>query len=544
MPNPVKYNTESEANALTIGNMHVGAGDVPKGPTSSTGFYNGINPPNGGYTIYLNKSTQGPSIYTPSNDAELISITNKIAGASYTTINECFNYFAGQNDKFVLHNPINSIVTDGLTLYLNAAPLPSYPRSGGTCYDLSTDSNNADFYNGSTFNSTLETMEFDGVDDYILTDNNATNTGDQSIETTIKFDSLEGFLQGLVSNHNYAQTANFGINQVRSNKIGISIGYTNGTREYQDKYSTTAVVTGRFYHIVMTFNLSANQCKLYIDGVLDSTFNLSKTVKFINRPLVLGRWDYNYGNYYFDGEISQAKYYSKTLSAEEVSLNYYQSQIITDGLVFAIDASNLVSYENGDTTTHSLTGSVDGTLTNGVSFNGNSDGIWEFDGVDDYIAINNLGLSSHTIEGWFNSDDGSQGGAGYATICSIFGNYDGGSSKYTYIGLIPNLTFRIDDGATSHAGIATVSYTANTWYHVALTYDATSGVAKAYVNGDEVGSRNSTTNITFNSIPHNIAKTQPNVHFDGEVALHRTYNRALTEGEIENNYKANINKFN
>ena len=51
MANSIKYNTSNESNALTIDNMHIGTGDIPKGPTSSTGFYNGINPPNGGYTI-------------------------------------------------------------------------------------------------------------------------------------------------------------------------------------------------------------------------------------------------------------------------------------------------------------------------------------------------------------------------------------------------------------------------------------------------------------------------------------------------------------
>ena len=256
MPNSVQYSETAVDNALGVGNIYIG---VPaNGPTSVSGFYGGINPPSGGYTIYLNKQEGGPSIYTCANDADLISQTSAIAGESVPTVSLCLAYFAGQSDKIVIFNPINTLDTNDLTLYLNAAPLPSYPRSGDTCYDLSTDSNNADFYNGATFDSNSETMDFDGVNDYILTENNVTITGDQSIETTIKFDSLEGFLQGLVSNHDYVNTSNFGINQVRSNKIGISIGYTNGTREYQDKYSTTSVVTGRFYHIVMTFNLSAN----------------------------------------------------------------------------------------------------------------------------------------------------------------------------------------------------------------------------------------------------------------------------------------------
>jgi len=536
MPNSVKYNTESEANALTIGNMHIGTGDIPKGPTSSTEFYNGINPPNGGYTIYIHKSTDGSSIYTPSSDAELILMTNQIAGTSYTTINECFSYFAGQSGKFVLHNPINPLDTNGLTLYLNAAPLPSYPRSGDTCYDLSTDSNNADFYNGATFDSTSETMDFDGVNDYILTDNNVTITGDQSIETTIKFDSLEGFLQGLVSNHDYSNTSNFGINQVQTNKIGISIGYTNGSREYQDKYSNTAVVTGRFYHIVMTFNLSANQCKLYIDGELDSTFNLTKTVKYTSRPMVLGRWDYQYTNYYFDGEISQAKYYSKTLSAEEVSLNYYQGQIITDGLVFAADAGNLVSYENGDTTTYSLTGSLSGSLINGVGYNNNHGGAWVFDGTDDYINLGNQSLISgdFCIDLWYKLTEAKSEHYFFST------GYNSAGSILIFTGGIW-LNSSAQNGRMPGAPGGTIDEVTN------ITVERTNGVAKWYKNGiyqyslNYSGAISTNTNYTMGwAIPRN----KSSAYMTGEFYSAKIYNNGFTADEVSQNYNANINRFN
>ena len=205
-----------------------------------------------------------------------------------------------------------------------------------------------------------------------------------------------------------------------------------------------------------------------------------------------------------------------------------------------------MSYFNSipsNTTTNSLVGTETGTLTNGVAFSSGNGGIWDFDGVDDYIAIDNLGLSSHTIEGWFNSDNASQGGAGYATICSIFGNYDGGASKYTYIGLIPNLTFRIDDGITSHRDVVTVSYSANTWYHVALTYNALDGVTRAYLNGSDIGGITSTTDITFDSIPSNVAKTQVNVYFDGSISSFKAYNKALTAAEVQQNYNANSNLY-
>jgi hypothetical protein len=170
MSNPIKYSTGSETLALKKGNFYIGTGDVGKGPTSSTGYYNGISPPTGGYTIYLNKETGGPSIYTVTNDTQLISLTNSIAGTSYTTANECLVYFAGQTDKMVLNRNYEGIVTDGLVLNLDAGFTPSYPRSGTTWTDLSLSGNNGTLINGPTFNSENGgSIVFDGVDDYATT---------------------------------------------------------------------------------------------------------------------------------------------------------------------------------------------------------------------------------------------------------------------------------------------------------------------------------------------------------------------------------------
>ena len=169
MANPIKYNTGSESRALNKGNWWIGTGDVGKGPTDSTGFWNGYDIPEGGYVVYINKATGGPSVYAPANDAELISLTNQIANTSYTTVNECFTYYAGQTDKVCLNRDYEGVVTDGLVLNLDAGFTPSYPRSGTTWYDVSSDGNNGTLTNGPTFNSDNGgSIVFDGTNDYVL----------------------------------------------------------------------------------------------------------------------------------------------------------------------------------------------------------------------------------------------------------------------------------------------------------------------------------------------------------------------------------------
>lgn len=170
MPNAIKYSTSSETLAMKKGNFWVGTGDVGKGPTSSTGYYNGITPPSGGYTIYLNKASGGPSIYTVNNNTELINLTNGIAGASYTTASQCFNYYKSNDDKFCVnidYPPTTpKINLDGLIMLLDGGTSLSYPGNGTTWYDINGmgTTNNATLTNGPTFEN--NGIRFDGTDDY------------------------------------------------------------------------------------------------------------------------------------------------------------------------------------------------------------------------------------------------------------------------------------------------------------------------------------------------------------------------------------------
>jgi hypothetical protein len=129
MPNAIKYNTSAETLALKKGNFWIGTGDVGKGPTSSTGYYNGITPPSGGYTIYLNKVSGGPSIYTVTTEAQMVSLTNSIGSQSFTTSGQCLNWFATQTDKMIFNIDYPPIVTNGLVLNVDAGFTPSYPTT-------------------------------------------------------------------------------------------------------------------------------------------------------------------------------------------------------------------------------------------------------------------------------------------------------------------------------------------------------------------------------------------------------------------------------
>jgi len=222
-------------------------------------------------------------------------------------------------------------------------------------------------------------------------------------------------------------------------------------------------------------------------------------------------------------------------------------QIVTDGLVLALDAANTKSYPGTGTTWTDLSGNGNnGTLTNGPTFNSSNVGNIVFDGTNDSVAISNLGLSTNTIEGWINSADVTQGTTGGNGIVSAIGYYSRvATDKYTYIGFLGNstLTFRIDNGSTSHKLVADYTYSADVWYHVALSYNASNGSTVAYLNGSSIGSTTASTGITFNSVPFDIAKAENSQFFDGSVALVKVHNRVLTASEVLQNYNATKSRF-
>ena len=169
MSNTIKYSESTEQRALNKGNWWIGTGDSNKGPSDVTGYYAGVTPPSSGYTIYIKREDNLPSIFVAQNDQELIFLTNQISELNFTTTQECLNYFQSQDDKLCINREIENIVTDGLVLNLDAGYVPSYPTSGTTWHDLSGNGNDGSLVNGPIYSG--GSMVFDGVDDTVIIQN-------------------------------------------------------------------------------------------------------------------------------------------------------------------------------------------------------------------------------------------------------------------------------------------------------------------------------------------------------------------------------------
>ena len=223
---------------------------------------------------------------------------------------------------------------------------------------------------------------------------------------------------------------------------------------------------------------------------------------------------------------------------------YTGPHIITDGLIFSIDAGSPRSYPGTGTTVNSLIGSNSGSLINGTGYSSDNGGVFTFDGNNDRINdfSENLQPASISIEYWKKwtsvSDDWLIGNQTSNPIDNNNGWYSRiDSPSYNFIA-------RFGVGSTQRS----VTYNPivlNEWTHVVTTFDPVEGV-KLYWNSELVSTNTNGGTLSYSNVlgleiggANDGSRDTP-----GPVGPVRIYDRALTAGEVTQNYNANINRFN
>jgi hypothetical protein len=220
---------------------------------------------------------------------------------------------------------------------------------------------------------------------------------------------------------------------------------------------------------------------------------------------------------------------------------YRGPNIVTDGLIFAVDAGSTRSYPGTGTTTTNIINGASGTLTNGVAYVTNNGGAFDFDGTDDFIVFpddTNLNNQTLTMESWVNM---------HSTLSQDAFFFEKGfvNSQYSTFTNANNLIFRTIGLSTQDLAVSMLSYTsADTWFHVACTYGA--GVKYVYINGVAVTTMTGLTGtISTNTTGLFLGAYGPGNSFqmDGKIAVSRVYNKALTQAEVTQNFNAQKSRF-
>ena len=260
------------------------------------------------------------------------------------------------NLKLIAQTPpvINSHITSGLLLHLDAGNSSSYSGSGNTWIDLSSSGNNGTS-NGATFNSTNKSFDLDGTDDYVGL--SAVLSQGQAVYTIEGYFKQDTQQTGVI----FEQSGNSGTNN-GARMMALSDGYGGFNGRANDFHDNTPVKIGdwNYWTITVDKNAGSNQIKVYVNGILQSQGNTSNGANNLN----VGTGSTKIGSQrgvseFFDGEIKTIKVYNRVLSAAEVKQNYWATvnpYVVTDGLVLLLDSNNLNSYDGNGSSWRNLSG--------------------------------------------------------------------------------------------------------------------------------------------------------------------------------------------
>lgn len=212
------------------------------------------------------------------------------------------------------------ILTNNLTLYLDAGVFRSYPGAGSTWYDLTVNNNDITLINNPPF-STLNggCIVFSGSPSSyygrIPYSSSFNLTGvDFTLECWFRTNSFAAS-QVLISKDTQGVNFDWAMEVVNSTTLRI---YSNGTTT-----NVTATVptmqTGVWYHMVITS--TSGTIRIYLNSVLYQTQAMSisnNSQSFVT----FGCASWNIPGVFLNGQIAIFRFYRRSLSLSEIQENY------------------------------------------------------------------------------------------------------------------------------------------------------------------------------------------------------------------------------
>lgn len=221
---------------------------------------------------------------------------------------------------------------------------------------------------------------------------------------------------------------------------------------------------------------------------------------------------------------------------------YHSPQIVLDGLALYLDAANQKSYPGSGTIWNDLSGNGNnGTLVNGPTFDSGNNGSIVFDGVNDFVNLNQPAVSFSpnrwTICVWMKPNNKS---SRFLTPNSV------GIDQYL---VYNNANQRVDVRIASSADTneRTRAGTTNTinigqWSYSCVSIDNLN--IKIYANSLLTNEYTETISIANWSGLWRLGQRGNNTNFyEGLFSNFLVYNRALTPEEILQNYNATKGRY-
>jgi hypothetical protein len=304
----------------------------------------------------------------------------------------------------------------------------------------------------------------------------------------------------------------------------------NTSAGYFTATDTVVPTVNTWHHLTGTYDSSAQQIKLYVNGALKATSAFTATWNATGVLAVgRGKWG-GYNGDFWSGMIDDVRLYQRALSATEVGT------LANDQLKLKYDLSEGAGTTTADTSGNGNTATItSATWSTTTAQAGNA---LTFNGTSDHLTSTSAPLTTSTsfsVAAWVYL---TANGAGNKTavaqdgtnISAFYLQYDKTNDRWAFRMYNSDST-----GAAVVNALGTSAPALNTWYHLTGVYDSVADTIKLYVNGSlqTTVTRTSSWNATGGlSLGRGRWSGANSDWFPGTVDTVRAYQRALSAAQV------------
>ena len=219
------------------------------------------------------------------------------------------------------------------------------------------------------------------------------------------------------------------------------------------------------------------------------------------------------------------------------------NNIVTDGLIFCADPANKRCYSGSGDTCTDLAGGVTGDFVNDTSLSSDWNGVFDFDGTDDYIDFGSPAALQNqvgTVIGWGRWDETNTDQGGLVSYLYAHGSLAHGWN------LLNHGTYKIGRSlAGSHydywTGSSSYKFDKDEWVMASFSFAGNSNPVITYRNDVAINTDSSQgTTVTYTGAKVLIGRTDVSAYREwrGQIGPVYIYNRVLTQDEITQMYEA------
>ena len=222
---------------------------------------------------------------------------------------------------------------------------------------------------------------------------------------------------------------------------------------------------------------------------------------------------------------------------------HHSPRIVSDGVVFAIDAANPRSYPGSGLVLTDIIGDANATITNGTIVSGPGGNIINLDGSGDYVSATlPSGFTKFTISLWYKFNvlpstytylaqlGPLSGGAGKCLAIAIWQNSGGDARKiYFHFGG----SYEVQDYTVADTN----------WHNIVATVNVNS--YKLYVDGELKDTASYTTSMTGTAGAFHLGQYIDGTTYypNAQYSSVNVFNRALSANEVLQNYNGLKERF-